>query len=91
MAVNMDAVNETVKKGTAFYVKLIDVNGNAISGGQVSFKINGVSYIRSVNETGYAKLNINLNLCVYKIITAFSIRNYEDKLLYNTLKVTDTN
>ncbi len=91
MAVNMDAVNETVKKGTAFYVKLIDVNGNAISGGQVSFKINGVSYIRSVNETGYAKLNINLNPGVYKIITAFSIRNYEDKLLYNTLKVTDTN
>ena len=42
-------------------------------------------------KTGYAKLNINLNPGVYKIITAFSIRNYEDKLLYNTLKVTDTN
>ena len=25
--------------------KLSDVNGNAITGGQVSFKINGVSYI----------------------------------------------
>lgn len=78
-------------KGQFFCVKLSDVNGNAITGGQVSFKINGVSYIKQVNETGYAKLNINLNPGVYKIITAFSIRNYEDKLLYNTLKVTDTN
>ena len=78
-------------KGAIFCVKLSDVNGNAITGGQVSFKINGVSYIKQVNETGYAKLNINLNPGVYKIITAFSIRNYEDKLLYNTLKVTDTN
>ena len=91
MAVNMDAVNETVERGKSFCVKLSDVNGNAITGGQVSFKINGVSYIKQVNETGYAKLNINLNPGVYKIITAFSIRNYEDKLLYNTLKVTDTN
>ena len=74
MAVNMDAVNETVKKGTAFYVKLIDVNGNAISGGQVSFKINGVSYIRSVNETGYAKLNINLRPGTY-ILTAYNPLN----------------
>lgn len=87
----MDAVNETVERGKSFCVKLSDVNGNAITGGQVSFKINGVSYIKQVNETGYAKLNINLNPGVYKIITAFSIRNYEDKLLYNTLKVTDTN
>ena len=88
---DMDAVNETVERGKSFCVKLSDVNGNAITGGQVSFKINGVSYIKQVNETGYAKLNINLNPGVYKIITAFSIRNYEDKLLYNTLKVTDTN
>ena len=91
MAVNIGAVNETVERGKSFCVKLSDVNGNAIAGGQVSFKINGVSYIKQVNETGYAKLNINLNPGVYKIITAFSIRNYEDKLLYNTLKVTDTN
>ena len=91
MAVNIGAVNETVERGNSFCVKLSDVNGNAITGGQVSFKINGVSYIKQVNETGYAKLNINLNPGVYKIITAFSIRNYEDKLLYNTLKVTDTN
>lgn len=89
MAVNIDASNETVQRGNPFSVKLSDVNGNALSGGEVTFKINGISYIRQVNETGYAKLNINLNPGIYKIITAFSFRNYEDKLLYNTLKVID--
>ena len=89
MAVNIGAVNETVERGNSFCVKLSDVNGNAITGGQVSFKINGVSYIKQVNETGYAKLNINLNPGVYKIITAFSIRNYEDKLLYCLLYTSD--
>ena len=88
MAVNIGAVNETVERGNSFCVKLSDVNGNVLSGGQVTFKVNGVSYIKQVNETGYAKLNINLNPGVYKIITAFSIRNYEDKLVYNTLNVT---
>lgn len=33
----------------------------------VTFKINGVSYLRSIDDEGYAKLNINLNPGVYTI------------------------
>ena len=76
---------------TQFYAKFIDSSGNPLAKRAVTFNINGVFYTRNTDDSGYAKLNINLNPGVYKIITAFSIRNYEDKLLYNTLKVTDTN
>ncbi len=57
MAVNIGAVNEKQLKGAIlFCVKLSDVNGNVLSGGQVSFKINGVSYIKQVNENRLCKI-----------------------------------
>jgi hypothetical protein len=40
--------------------------------GNVTFNINGVFYIRMINESGYAKLNINLNPGEYIVTTDYN-------------------
>lgn len=88
MAIDIASPNQIADDNATFTVKVTDVNGNPIVKGQVTFKINGQSYIREINQTGYAKLNIKLNNGLYRIVTAFCIENYQDVLYYNTLKVT---
>ena len=85
MAVNIEVVTN---ENDTFIVKVTDANGNAITGYNVTFKVNGASYNCEINQTGYAKLNVKLNNGLYRIVTAFCIENYQDRLLYNTLKVT---
>jgi C1A family cysteine protease len=43
-----------------FYIKLIDGQGNPVSGVNITMNINGVFYNRATNENGIARLNINL-------------------------------
>ncbi|WP_296888849.1 hypothetical protein [uncultured Methanobrevibacter sp.] len=43
------------------------VDARKLSCDNITFKVNGVSYVRDVNESGFAKLNINLNPGVYTI------------------------
>jgi len=85
MAVNIEVVENNQN---SFVVRLSDANGNPITNNNVTFKVNGESYTREINQTGYAKLNINLNNGLYRIVTAFCIENYQDRLLYSTMKVT---
>ena len=85
MAVNIEvAVNEN----DTFIVKVSDAYDNPLTGHYVTFKVNGASYNCEINQTGYAKLNVKLDNGLYRIVTAFCIENYQDRLLYNTLKVT---
>lgn len=42
------------------------------TGGNVTFNINGVFYTRQINESGYAKLNINLDPGEYIITTDYN-------------------
>ena len=56
--------NDIVKRyqnDTQFYAKFIDSNGDALVNSDVSFNINGVFYTRQTNDSGVAKLTINLN------------------------------
>ena len=58
------------KDGTAYAVKVTKQDGTVAGAGEVvTFNINGVLYDRVTNESGYAKLNINLPPGYY-IITA---------------------
>ena len=43
------------------------VDARKLSCDNITFKVNGVSYVRDVNESGFAKLNINLNPGIYTI------------------------
>ena len=68
IAENKDIV-KYYRNGTQYIVKLLDEKGNPLANTNVTFNINGVFYQRTTNESGYAKLNINLRPENY-IITA---------------------
>ena len=60
----------TYKDGTQFKAKLVDGQGNPVSGVNLTFNINGVFYNRTTGNDGIAKLNINLMAGEY-IITSY--------------------
>ena len=62
-------LNMYYRNGSQFIVRLLGSDGNAVSGEEVTFNINGVFYTRVSDSEGYARLNINLNPGNY-IITA---------------------
>ena len=62
-------VIKSYKNATQYYAKFVDSEGNALKNTDVKFNINGVEYTRKTNESGVAKLNINLNSGTY-ILTA---------------------
>ena len=57
------------RNASQFFISLIDGEGNAVSGVNITMNINGVFYNRLTNENGTAKLNINLEPGEY-ILTA---------------------
>jgi len=71
------------RNATQYTVKVIGDNGNAVGAGEiVTFNVNEVLYNRTTNESGIAKLNINLHPGDY-IITA----EYKDCRVSNNIKV----
>ena len=69
-----DSFNEMLVQFIASDLIKIYKNGSqfvadarALSCDNITFKVNGVSYVREVNESGFAKLNINLVPGVYTI------------------------
>ena len=73
------------KQGTKdpFVVTLVDKTGQPYSNKTVEFNVNGVMYKRTTNETGQAKLNINLPAGIY-IITS----TYDGCSIANTINIT---
>jgi hypothetical protein len=74
------------KNDSQYIVKLIGDDGNPVGlGEKVIFNVNGVFYNRTSNESGYAKLNVNLAPGNY-IITA----EYDEFKVSNNIKVLPT-
>jgi hypothetical protein len=54
-------ITKYYRNGTQYTVKLLGADGKAVGAGEtVKFNINGVFYERTTNESGIAKLSINL-------------------------------
>ena len=71
------------RNATQYTVKVIDDTGKAVGAGEiVTFNVNGVLYNRTTDESGIAKLNINLHPGDY-IITA----EHKDCRVSNNIKV----
>ena len=66
------------RNSTQYYAKFLDDNGNALKNTKITYNINGVFYTRTTNESGIAKLNLNLNPGHY-ILTAINPINSEMK------------
>ncbi|WP_407423234.1 C1 family peptidase [Methanobrevibacter sp.] len=70
------------RNATQYTLKVVGDEGEPLAGRTVKFNINGVFYYRVTNESGFAKLNINLNPGNY-IITA----EYGDCRVSNNITV----
>lgn len=79
-----DDLVKIYKNDSQFLVKALDRKGNILVNKSIQFNINGVFYNRTTNESGIAKLNINLHPGDY-IITS---KNLEDGFqISNTITV----
>ena len=67
--VSGENITKIFRNATQYYAKFVDTNGNLLKNTPVEFNINGIFYTRTTNDSGVAKLNINLNPAEY-IITA---------------------
>ncbi|URN49887.1 right-handed parallel beta-helix repeat-containing protein [Methanobrevibacter sp. TLL-48-HuF1] len=73
--------NDLVKmfrNGTQFYATFLKGNGSYLTNTNVTFNVSGVFYTRKTNDSGVAKLNINLLPGNY-ILTAYNPYNNEEK------------
>ena len=70
----LTASNLTKKYGVseAFTAKLVDGNGKPLVGETITFNINGVFYERTTDNSGTARLNINLMAGKYIITSMYS-------------------
>ena len=76
-------ITKYYRNGTQYTVKVLGDGGKAVGAGEtVIFNINGVMYNRQTNESGIAKLNLNLQPDDY-IITA----EYKDCKVSNKIKI----
>ena len=55
---------------------------------KITFEVNGVTYVRKVNETGFATLNINLSPGVYTIVSSYDTEDYYPITYRTTNKIT---
>lgn len=73
------------RDGTRFGVYLYDNAGKALSNKAVTIILQGVEYIRSTDENGYASLAINLDSGKYDVLTKYGLLSNS-----NTINVKST-
>ena len=66
-SISSNDIIKIFKNNTQYYAKFVDGNGTLLNHSYISFKINGVTYTRTTDENGTAKLNINLGEGTYKL------------------------
>ena len=81
----LSADDLTKKYGTPepFIANLVDGQGAPLANATVTFNINGIMYNRTTNETGKAKLNINLMVGEYIITSSYNGANIANKVTVN--------
>lgn len=68
-----------------FVVQVRGDDGNIVTSGNVTFNINGVFYTRAIDETGYAKLNINLEPGDYIVTAQYDNCNSSNQVIVKSL------
>ena len=75
------------KDGSSWNVTLTDANNNAIAGVKVAFGIEGRVYNIKTDDSGVAKLTINLAPGTYDLNASFSSNQYEAETITATVTV----
>ena len=73
-------ITKFYKNGTQYYVQLLDNNNKPLINKTVSITVVGVTYNRTTDSNGWARLNINLNPGTYEILSAY----YDSSSNYNS-------
>ena len=82
---------DTVKKGNAVVMTLLDVRNKVLSAQKVSFTIKGKTYNLTTNSNGTAKLIINLAAGKYPLVCSYDgSSNFMASKASENLTVTDT-
>ena len=70
--IESDDLTKYYRNNSQFIVRIHSADGGYVGAGEeIKFNINGVFYTRTTNETGHAKLNINLGQGNYTITTYY--------------------
>jgi hypothetical protein len=64
------------RNASVYSIKVLDGLGNPLANVDVSFNINGVFYVRTTNESGYANLNIRLQPGEYVVTAEYNQLRY---------------
>ena len=74
-------ITKYYKNATQYTVKVLGADGNPVGAGKtVTFNINGIMYQRQTNESGIAKLNINLPPGDYVITASYEGYNVANNI-----------
>ncbi len=78
----LEAKDLTMKylDGSKFEAKLLDGEGNPYSGQNITFNVNGVFYDRTTDDSGIARLNINLMPGEYIITSSYKGSNIANRI-----------
>lgn len=76
--ISAENFNQLYGENKAYTIKLTDENGNPLSNQEISIKLNGVTYSRTTDENGIAKLTIRLMPGTYSVEVS-----YPGNMLYN--------
>lgn len=73
-------ISMSYRDGTQFKVNVLNGTGNALSGADIIFNVNGVFYTRTSDVNGQAKLNINLQAGEYIITSTYNDLNIANRI-----------
>ena len=89
--IESDNLTKYFKNDSQFVVKLVDAEGNPLNNMTISFHIRGSVYDIRTNESGLAKLDINLIPGEYTITSVFKgTETYSSFNVTNSIKVLST-
>ncbi|WP_149732336.1 right-handed parallel beta-helix repeat-containing protein [Methanobrevibacter millerae] len=77
---NATDLTKSYSEKKAFEVSLVDGQGKALPNTNVTFNINGVFYTRTTDDSGIARLNINLMAGEYIITSSYNGANIANKV-----------
>ena len=89
---SIKASSNSVNKGDAYSVTLVDNAGNGLANQKITFTLSGKTYTQTTNSKGVASLKIDLNQGTYSVVSSYAGSSiYESSKLSNTVTVKDTN
>ncbi|WP_409200462.1 hypothetical protein [Methanobrevibacter sp. DSM 116169] len=91
VTVNSTIISKNLVKyyhnGSQFDVTLLDNFGNGLPNVNATFNINGMVYIRTANDKGVVRLNINLDPGNYVITTSFNGLNQSNNITVKSILI----